>query len=359
VRAALVAVLVAVGLAGNASAERTAALLVTARDVSPERIEAARQREAARAVLVADAAKRKTLETFAPSPTDEVARALDRVPAKLSRFDLEGARHDLDAALLLAEELPPSPKARAQFVAIALYAAEVALAAGDEAAQTEALDHALAARADLTLDPARYPPPLRARLAEVRQARARASGPSFRLTSDPPGAAVVLDGEPRGETPLVLASLGAAAHLVSLSRPGFRARTLRLPAARDAALAVTLPPLDDDERLSRLVDAVRAAGAGQRPSAARALAAALSVDAIVVLGPDERREVYERLEAAAPAIAKTERPQRQPERPRPWWRRGWVWGLAGGVVVAGAIAAGVGGYYGSGRHLSVSVACCQ
>ncbi len=63
---------------------------------------------------------------------------------------------------------------------------------------------------------------------------------SLRIVSVPPGAAVVLDGEERGETPLELSGLKPGAHKLQLRKPGHYLKKATLRVRADTTLDINL-----------------------------------------------------------------------------------------------------------------------
>lgn len=68
---------------------------------------------------------------------------------------------------------------------------------------------------------------------------------SLDLATEPPGVAVLVDGELRGETPLHLASLGAGEHKLSLAKEGYApvSQAFSVSSGQPSALSVQLQPL--------------------------------------------------------------------------------------------------------------------
>lgn len=194
-----------------------------------------------------------------PPPLDEArAEYHDLRPADAARR-LEAWLAQIDAGAAVLD--------RATYVEALVWLALARLASGDSAGADTALARTLAVDPALELAEGAYPPTLRER---VGVARGAATSATLRLESAPPGAEVIVDGEPRGETPLAL-ELGVGPHIVHMSEPSHTPRGERITLRADGArVSWTLAPDPDRQLLGATgIDAAALA-------AARALGGALA-----------------------------------------------------------------------------------
>lgn len=190
---------------------------------------------------------------------------LDQAERLFEQLDLPAARARV-AAWLAAADTTPGAAPRERLVEAWLLSALVARVLGDAEASDAALERARVLEPELALDPARYPPSLVARLAELA-ASAPAVTATLRWGAAPPGLTVSVDGGPwwaAGEVP----ELVVGRHALRLRAPGRlpRAFVLDVPADGldlDAGLEVDgLAPL-------RVGDASAPIDAALRDAAAR------------------------------------------------------------------------------------------
>src|SRR5262249_53914726 len=263
---------------------------------------------------VAHAARRVVVITAAPTPADlEVTRAeleggqLETRVLAAAELPLSGELRALDAARREAEAT--LEKARGAFVRtnyaegraiaggfdptglawggdarVARVLAQLALVAA-QGGDRQGFDRAVARYPRLELDPARWSPDVRAGYERALAARENGPHGTLFVGSEPAGAAVLVDGESVGRTPLrmrIVAGEHAILILQDASAPIHRAVEVQPdgPPRRPAPLA----PRADEERWG----ALRLAGeAGEDPGArARADAARrLDADAVAVVRP--------------------------------------------------------------------------
>jgi hypothetical protein len=306
--------------------------------------------------LLDDPGARAVLERVVrvASPEERVRAALERAHQRLRRFELAAVKQSLEDARAASLELPPSPEGRALAAEVAVREAEAALVDNDAERARAALSFAFAIEPALIIDPVRESPPLVEQAGRARAEREAAPRVRIRFESTPPGARVLAGAAWRGETPLEL-ELGAGPQLVWLAREGHQTRAQLVDAQAGGRVSFTLAPLDEAARLQPLVDAVRRSEGEPRRQAALALAAALRVDVIAVLGGADAPILYERA-TPAPLAGELATPRRAPSSRR-WYQKGWVWGVvAGSALVLGAVA-GVAGYYGQPER--VVGTCCR
>jgi len=135
----------------------------------------------------------------------------------------------------------------------------------------------------LDLDPARWSPDVRAGYERARAARDGAPQGTLAVGTQPPGAAVLVDGVPAGRTPL-RAPLPVGPHAILVEQEGTVPAARAADIARDAifTLALDLAPLADDERLGALRSVVEA-GVDPGPDALAFAAQRLGADAVAVV----------------------------------------------------------------------------
>ena len=102
--------------------------------------------------------------------------------------------------------------------------------------------------------------------------------PTLTVTSEPPNAAVAIDGQPAGRTPVTLRELSAGTHTVGVSMSGHltQTRSVELRPGGSHEVVVTLPPVEDQHPVvinnpppaNPPEPAVHAATSGAPPTAA-------------------------------------------------------------------------------------------
>ena len=231
-----------------------------------------------------------------------------------------------------------------------------------------AADVALAVRLDAAggegIDRTALLPAERALVDRVVQEAASADSGHLSISSEPPGAAVVVDGAPRGNAPLEL-DLPYGRHVVRVDRFGRRpaAEIVEVAAGGTVSKGFELALTEGADLLEQIaVRVARGAFDASDPEELQVLARALGARAVLVVeaGPRIRArllrdgafvgsgsadptgpwdELLARLERAA--LGRTGRtPGPPPPEPAPpLTSRWWFWTAIGGVVVAGAVTA--------------------
>jgi len=306
----------------------------------------------ARYLLLEDPRTRASLESVVhlPSPAERLGRALVRARQRLRRFDLAGVHDELREARTAAAQMSPTAQARALAAELGVREAELAVVEHDDAAAARAMALAISAAPSLQLSPGWYAPSLLSLASRTRAAAAAAPRRRSMIRTTPPGVEVTLGGALRGVTPFTLDDSPNLPELVWLTRDGYLARAEVLEPGAD--LNVSLQPLGESDRLAQLVDAVRGSEGERRLAAALALASALAVDVVLVTASDgSMPTAYARVSAPPPSLARppivAEKAEPASPRPlppsrKPWYRRGWIWGVAAGLIVAGTVAGTVG-----------------
>jgi hypothetical protein len=363
VRAALwLALVLVLTSAGSATAGRRAALVNVAPDGAPAAAELDRLRAqvAARGVAPLPAGP---LRTALEGPVDRRS-SLAAARAFLVDAEQAAARFAPDeAAALVAraeaaaldDDAAGEPDIATALADVVLRRASLAADAGDEGKALGELRLLRRLDPGRRLDPAVHRPRLIELFARAEPTEASAE---LRISSDPPGAVVWLDGRQLGSTPQAIAP-APGPHLLALVAPGRRPHRERIalsPGAtseRSIALGRTAP-----ER-SAAIAHLRLAQEGSAP-AAGALAALLGVDALVLVRPraggvevavyDHRRgrlgrfrpaSASDALAGLAPADDRlfAARPPPPPRRAGTRWYRTW-WGISLLAVGAGSLATG-------------------
>ena len=295
---------------------------------------------------------------------------LEVAEAAYRRGDPEAARTGTEVVLAGVREEPHAPGVVALLVRAHLLRAQILWTEGD-AAQTDAeLLAALALDPDARITTRRMPPDLVARHGALADAMLAARGswvaPNVTVGND---AVLELDGRP-GSRPVP-----PGHHVIVLRRPGAVPVAAFVdsewaPPARDERLSQGLP-MDavHAERICgalalRAVVLVRMrrgragvqhyeCGAGfanawygsatDLDAGVRVATAAKSVagGGIQVLGDDGAWPVVRA------SVGVVRDPRVDEPVARPWWRKGWVWGLVGAVVVGGIVTGAVLGTRGS------------
>lgn len=195
----------------------------------------------------------------------------------------EAAPHLEQAKGILARQLL-TPAGWALYFDSVLYLALTYDALGRAEDADRLLDAIAVLTADAAIADARFPPPFREKVAKRLASRPVKSG-AIRVESQPPGAAVFVNGRRAGETPLVVKGLAEGEHTVTLSLAAHRDETRRVPVragfgigaeATPEFLAATLRPAPD----VAVAAAVAALRNGKEPAdpPARDVAAVIFVD---------------------------------------------------------------------------------
>jgi hypothetical protein len=307
----------------------------------------------------------------------DAARAVADAREAYATFEYDRALARLEAIDRLLIDREPSPAGHALLVERHLLAGLVHEGRGRTADATRsfrALHHLAPARRGL--DAGAYRPQVVALFARV----VKASEPRapLRITAEPAGAAIWLDGRRVGKAPLALAALAGGPHWVVASAPGQRPRgvVIDLDAARpdSQAVSLSLSPLPPAEVGARLRRRIAQADRGDARGAAGDLARLAGVDVLVLIRargdraegavldarsgllsawlPAPSEELLRQLPGAAatgsPAIAATGQDPLVSADPRPteegaaapawygtWWGRSIL--VAGGLAIAGGV----------------------
>lgn len=169
---------------------------------------------------------------------DPVAEATLHADEAFASLAFVEARQALETALEAADA--GHLRSREQLVASLLLSAMVYGAVGDDALADQAARDALGIDPTLTLDPARYPPTLAARVDALRPTLARCA---VHVVTDPSDAALRIDGASASAPD----ALGCGPHWITASRAGYASLTRRVEitpdhAHEDVTLALAIDP---------------------------------------------------------------------------------------------------------------------
>ena len=223
-------------------------------------------------------------------------------------------------------------------------------ALGDEADSWNDLVEAAALAPGRALDPARFPP----RLIEASRRAREALPPAGTLVvvAQPADAVIIVDGQLYGRG-RVEVPRPPGRHFVRAERAGFVAggRVVESGAGSTEVRLVltpaTAPTSEELDRRGALVGASRTVGGYIAGGAHAALSLVLVERGGRVVGrralPIDEQLTSGALAAAVLALVGDEDARVVAPLPRPWYRRAWVWGVAGGAVAVGlGVGLGVG-----------------
>jgi hypothetical protein len=137
-------------------------------------------------------------------PVTGVKEALSKARAAYSAFRFAEAARMFDHAAVLIEEAGVPPEELASLRAARIEGAMAGVAASQEAAARASCRRLMELEPKAVLDRVRVPPKVVALCEEERAAGARVPSRPVSITSAPPLAEVLIDGVPRGTTPLAL-----------------------------------------------------------------------------------------------------------------------------------------------------------
>ncbi len=319
--------------AAPVAAEQASAALLVALEPGPDPVQLAGLRDQlGRRFHLLDAEHlRKLLERFDRRlPAEELIRdRLRRTREALRRSEPEAARTLLAEATAAAAELSPTAEARALSAELAVRRAMLAQLLKDERGFHNELRCALTVEPELQLSPALYPPPVAQALEEARVMQAHARRITIDVRSVPDRARVMVGGVDRGATPLQLTEVSVGPTVIWVYKDGHQSRAVTIDTASATHFEVTLQPLDPISSMRYLVQAVRRSDPASRQLAALALAAALKVDAIVVVSSPDVRDAE---------IIGVPKPPPPPARGPVWWQD-----RAGGALLGCGLALFAGG----------------
>jgi hypothetical protein len=110
------------------------------------------------------------------------------------------------------------------------------------------------------------------------------------VTSDPPGAAIAIDGAPTAETTPADVALVPGAHLVTLSLAAHAARSTEVFAAADAApVSLALSPLEPEAAAAALAERLRGGAAPDADLSLALLRTALRARSVLLVSEDADR----------------------------------------------------------------------
>jgi PEGA domain-containing protein len=304
---------------------------------------AVRPKESVRAAL------EEPIDPSGNSEAAELARARSRMDTAndaLATFEYDVALERLGQAEAMLSRLAPSA---AMFSALADLHRAVGVVQAFRHDNARALaEFALAQRLDPTrtaLDRAQYPPPIVKLWEQARERSPRRT--SLRMLSEPPGAALFLDGRAVGTAPLVLDDVAVGEHLVSASVEARvpRSEFVRV-GERGQTVTLALPPLSAEARIVALRTSLLRPGvpASEVDAASAELRALAGIDELVLVrSPTMSLPSSTAPPTPPPPVGETVRPVRK----RPLL-------VAGAVALVAGVALLAGGIYSAARARQLS-----
>ena len=281
---------------------------------------------------------------------DQAAARIASAREMSARFEHPGALEAVNAAQVLLEGAARTRRDWDLLHEALVLRGTLELELGRSDDAREAMRVAARLRPEAELDPVRFPPDAIALYAAVAAEAREARRASLTVTTEPPGAHVLLDGEPAGVGPITVhASPGQ--HYVRVDALGYEGRVLpvRIDANGNAPLTVDLPRAQPDEvarQVAALAESEVVALEGRELATVGE-----RLDAGVLLRYDDQRERL--LAVAIPEGIARVRPARgssltstlddmEEERVGPPPVPAWVW-IGGAIVLA--LTAGAAIYY--------------
>lgn len=341
------AALLSVACGGGASAGRTTTVLLVPSGDAAESSEAERvlrrritEREdleltslARLASLAADAEGEDT-----DAVEMEAQRRMADADEAFSNFDYAGATTQLAEALELLRPLARRATGRQRLAALHLQLANVLQVHGERDAAIEELRTCRHVDPECRPDPARHPPELITLFEEATAETARAA--SLRITTDPPGASVSVDGSPPRASPATFEALSPGRHYVTIERDGFRpeAQLVNVAAGEPTERAIALTAGAEPARAQAALRSLRGRGPDAEPLWRAQAAALTEADVLLVLRLDREAfrlalfdargaplgDALERDRDDASA-ALTHLEQTLPEPTLPWYGQWYFW----------------------------------
>jgi hypothetical protein len=319
-------------------------------------VQAAVEHEATRLapVDVADDVRAAMIEPFDPEADQQPARALlDIARKRYGELAYERALEALIDAETQARHADPAPSLWQLLTDIHVMLGVVNTARGTDATAVQAFRLARALDPRLQLDPAYYPPQMRAMFA-----KAQGGGSGQIDVHDPAGAEVTIDGVRSGNAPL-LREVGEGEHYVAISAPGREPRIERVPvvAGKISHVSIFLARRPVAEEVRALIANARRHGAVSDEQVRR-LAALVGADLVLAVDGKRVRAWWEApgrapasklpdlaIDGHPPQLAPildalphdpviAPPPPPPPPPPKPWYGKWWVWAI-GGAIAAG------------------------
>jgi hypothetical protein len=331
------------------------------------------------AVELAEEVHQALIEPFDLTADEEPARSLLAIARKrYADLAYERALEALLDAETKARRAEPAPELWQLLTEIHVLSGLVDTARGAVGPAVNDFRVARALDAHLTLDPAYYPPAVRARFAQAApDAPGRGSGQLE--VDDPAGAEVLIDGQAAGHAP-VLRELPEGDHYVALAAPGREPRIERIPvvSGKRSHVSVFLARRPVADQVRALVAAVRRQGT-LAPAQAQELGQEVGADLVLALDDGRVRPFWvappppgrpaptlpelrvrgataPRLDlllaalpfepsalttpgAGGPATNPAVIAGSQTPGGKAWYRRWWVWALGGAVTALGTALA--------------------
>jgi hypothetical protein len=172
--------------------------------------------------------------------------------AKIEELDLAEAAKLLKAAIAgyekLIYRLAARPKPAEPFVEAYKLLAAARFIDGDQEGAREALRRARVLDPELAYDAKLFPPKMRRVFTEVKLLQDELGKGTVAVTSDPPGAEVLVNGVSAGIAPLKVPGLAAGLNYVTLLQPGFVPTTtsVEVGGGEEKKVELALGRFDDD-----------------------------------------------------------------------------------------------------------------
>ena len=302
-------------------------------------------------VDIPDDVRAAMLEPFDPEADQQPARALLAIARKrYGDLAYERALEALIDAEAQARHADPAPSLWQLLTDVQVMLGVVNTARGSEAQAVQSFRIARALDPKLQLDPAYYPPAMRALFV-----RAQGGGTGQIDVHDPATAEVTIDGVRAGTAPLVREA-GEGEHYVAIGAPGREPRIERVQVVADKITHVSIflarrPVAEEVRALAANARRQRKMGDGE----ARRLAELVGADLVLSVDGKRIRAWWEApghvrlpdiaLDSGPPELAPLldalphenvigPPPPPPPPPPKPWYGKWWVWAI-GGAIAAG------------------------
>ncbi len=206
-----------------------------------------------------------------PAPVSPTHAWVEEARNQYFALDFKGSARFAEQALTYFDAHPEAFEDGWDYVMAHVYAALAAVELRDEQGALTHLRSALVVKPSLRLSEAEFSPTARTLLERAAADVAAGGQGALGITSSPGLAAVTVDGQPKGQTPVRVRGLGPGRHHVQAQKPG------HLPVHRwvtvgagEATVQLALPQSQAEERGQALDAAIRA-GRMDIPALARGL----------------------------------------------------------------------------------------
>lgn len=267
----------------------------------------------------------------------------------MARVALDDAEHAFYDALATFGA-PATPEVFEEYWSTQLELASVLLEAQKQQSALQLFARAVVLAPNHEMDPERFSPFVRDGFADARRTAALLPRGSLVVTSDPPGAEVIVDGEVRGVAPAEIEGLFSGEHVVALRMPGHAPFARLVPVgAGESRVTVLLAPEAAEApealavRLARTLDAEAALVVMATTGSVRVRP--LAVDSTEPAAawrelPNDESTWPEELDAMLRRPERLRIDYRDRVRPPPptmWYERWYFWTAVGAAVAGGVI----------------------